>query len=116
MERIRRTVGRIAPSLAYLGLSLEEICNIGVPGLTGVRTLSMWPQVRSRATTRLMVERLTFSLLAMPFQSGRTMCVAGSIRCSSDSSTRLSMSHGSVGGRPRCLPVALWFFITGIIS
>ena len=38
------------------------------PGRMGMPTLSINPEFRRRATTRLMVERLTFSSLAMPFQ------------------------------------------------
>ena len=83
------------------------MCMIFEPGRMGMPTLSMNPEFRRRATTRLMVERLTFSSLAMPFQSGQTICVAGSNRRSSEFITWSSISNGTDGGRPFGFPVAL---------
>ena len=77
--------------------------------------LSITPELRRRLMMRLMVERLTCSSLAMPFQLGRTMDVEGSIRRSSDISTWLSISHASFGGRPLGLPVALWLLLVFMV-
>ena len=55
------------------------------PGRTGAAMLSKNPERLREATSRLIVERLTWSSRANPFQFGRTVRVAGSMRRSSAS-------------------------------
>jgi len=57
----------------------------------------------------LIVDRLTCSSRASPFQSGHANPVSASIRRSSACRTRSPMSNGRLEGRPLGLPVALCF-------
>ena len=94
------------------GVSLYSMYDIFDPGRTGTAMLSKKPERLREAATRLIVERLTWSSRASPFQSGRTMRVAGSMRRSSAASIWSPRSNGNVGGRPLGAPVALCGFLT----
>ena len=94
------------------GASLYSMYEIFDPGRTGTAMLSMNPERFSEATSRLIVERLTWSSRASPFQSGRTVRVAGSMRRSSAASICSPRSNGNDGGRPLGAPVALCGFLT----
>ena len=72
-------------------------------------TLSINPFALKFGITLLIVDRLTCSSRASPFQSGRANPVVASIRRSSAFRMRSSMSTGSLDGRPLGLPVALCF-------
>ena len=94
------------------GVSLYSTYAIFDPGRTGTAMLSKNPERLREAATRLIVERLTWSSRASPFQSGRTVRVAGSMRRSSAVSICSQRSNGNDGGRPLGAPVALCGFLT----
>ena len=77
------------------------------PCLIGAEKLSMKPELRSLAISRLMVERLTCSRRAIPFQSGRTVLLVLSILLSRSHRICSPRSHGMIDGRPLGRPVAL---------
>ena len=65
--------------------SLYSTYDIFDPGRTGTAMLSKNPERFKEATSRLIVERLTWSSRANPFQFGRTVRVARSMRRSNAS-------------------------------
>ena len=75
-------------------------------GLTFTNSLSIAPQSRKPTICRAIVERLTPSSRARPFQSGLTSPVTGSRRRRSAFKIRTSKSNGRRDGLPLGLPVA----------